>query len=89
MVTNQHAALEQRFPHVDLFFDPSDFEAFRQFVPELSDFEDDLATLPHYYVDQTASSTVSAPISRLSTAVTFSVRTASCRIGAVARHPER
>ncbi len=62
MVTNQHAALEQRFPHVDLFFDPSDFEAFRKFVPELSDFEDDLATLPHYYVDQAASSNVSAYI---------------------------
>jgi len=60
MVTNQHEALQQRFPHVDLFFDPSDFESFKTFVPELSDLEDDLKTLPHYYVDEAIDARVSA-----------------------------
>ncbi len=60
MVTNQHDALKDRFPHVDLFFDPSDFDTFKRFVPELNDLEDDLETLPHYYVDQAADARVSA-----------------------------
>lgn len=60
MVTNQHEALQQRFPHVDLFFDPSDFDSFKAFVPELSDLEDDLETLPHYYVDEATDARVSA-----------------------------
>jgi tRNA-2-methylthio-N6-dimethylallyladenosine synthase len=60
MVTNQQEALRERFPHVDLFFDPSDFDAFRQFVPELSELEDDLEALPHYYVDASADARVSA-----------------------------
>ncbi|CAN5605402.1 tRNA (N6-isopentenyl adenosine(37)-C2)-methylthiotransferase MiaB [soil metagenome] len=60
MVTNQHEALRDRFPHVDLFFDPSDFDAFKRFVPELNELEDDLETLPHYYVDQVADARVSA-----------------------------
>ncbi len=49
MVTKQQEALHQRFPHVDLFFDPSDFEKLRDFVPEMADLEDDLTQLPHYY----------------------------------------
>ncbi|CAN5789470.1 tRNA (N6-isopentenyl adenosine(37)-C2)-methylthiotransferase MiaB [soil metagenome] len=60
MVTNQHETLQQRFPHVDLFFDPSDFESFKAFVPELADLEDDLETLPHYYVDAETDARVSA-----------------------------
>jgi tRNA-2-methylthio-N6-dimethylallyladenosine synthase len=60
MVTNQHDALQNRFPHVDLFFDPSDFEAFKSFVPELAELEDDLESLPHYYVDQAVDARVSA-----------------------------
>ena len=60
MVTNQQEKLKQRFPHVDLFFDPSDFDALKQFVPELSDMEDDLATLPHYYLEDAADGAVSA-----------------------------
>jgi tRNA-2-methylthio-N6-dimethylallyladenosine synthase len=60
MVTNQHQSLQERFPHVDLFFDPSDFDAFKSFVPELSDLEDDLETLPHYYVDEATDARVSA-----------------------------
>ena len=54
MVTNQQERLRDRFPHVDLFFDPSDFEALRRFVPELSELDDDLAQLPHYYVPEAA-----------------------------------
>ncbi len=51
MVTNQQEKLRERFPHVDLFFDPSDFDSLRHFVPELAEMEDDLATLPHYYLE--------------------------------------
>jgi tRNA-2-methylthio-N6-dimethylallyladenosine synthase len=54
MVTNQQEALRKRFPHVDLFFDPSDFGKLQHVVPELADLEDDLAQLPHYYADETA-----------------------------------
>jgi tRNA-2-methylthio-N6-dimethylallyladenosine synthase len=39
--------------HVDLFFDPSDFDKMQQVVPELSMLEDDLGVLPHYYQPQT------------------------------------
>ena len=49
MVTNQQEQLKKRFPHVDLFFDPSDFERLGLVVPELTRLEDDLAELPHYY----------------------------------------
>jgi tRNA-2-methylthio-N6-dimethylallyladenosine synthase len=50
MVTNQQEALRQRFPHVDLFFNPSDFGQLERVVPELSQLDDDLADLPHYYL---------------------------------------
>ena len=49
MVTNQQEQLKKRFPHVDLFFDPSDFDRLGLVVPELTRLEDDLAELPHYY----------------------------------------
>ena len=49
MVTKQQEKLRERFPHVDLFFDPSEFEKLRDFVPEMSELEDDLTQLPHYY----------------------------------------
>ncbi|HEV2528588.1 MAG TPA: tRNA (N6-isopentenyl adenosine(37)-C2)-methylthiotransferase MiaB [Thermomicrobiales bacterium] len=49
MVTNQQEQLRKRFPHVDLFFDPSDFDRLGLVVPELARLEDDLAELPHYY----------------------------------------
>jgi tRNA-2-methylthio-N6-dimethylallyladenosine synthase len=52
MVTNQQERLRERFPHVDLFFDPSDFGRLQEIVPELDDLEDDLAALPHYYLPQ-------------------------------------
>lgn len=60
MVTNQQEQLRERFPHVDLFFDPSDFDALRAFVPELAEMEDDLATLPHYYLEHTGDVAVTA-----------------------------
>ena len=52
MVTNQQEKLRQRFPHVDLFFDPSDFDQLQRVVPELAELEDDLAQLPHYYLPE-------------------------------------
>lgn len=52
MVTRQQEKLKQRFPHVDLFFNPSDFDALVEVVPELEMLEDDLASLPHYYQPQ-------------------------------------
>ncbi|MGI8643440.1 MAG: MiaB/RimO family radical SAM methylthiotransferase, partial [Thermomicrobiales bacterium] len=52
MVTKQQEALSQRFPHVDLFFDPSDFDQLQRVVPELTDLEDDLTQLPHYYTPE-------------------------------------
>ena len=60
MVTNQQEQLRERFPHVDLFFDPSDFDTFKHFVPELSELEDDLAQLPHYYLADATDARVSA-----------------------------
>jgi tRNA-2-methylthio-N6-dimethylallyladenosine synthase len=60
MVTNQQEKLKERFPHVDLFFDPSDFDSLRHFVPELAEMEDDLATLPHYYLEDATDAGVSA-----------------------------
>src|ERR687893_1382830 len=60
MVTNQQEQLRRRFPHVDLFFDPSDFAKLEEVVPELADLPDDLAELPHYYVDGETDARVSA-----------------------------
>src|SRR5215204_4867690 len=37
MVTNQQDRLRERFPHVDLFFDPSDFAELEKVAPEISD----------------------------------------------------
>jgi tRNA-2-methylthio-N6-dimethylallyladenosine synthase len=53
MVTKQQEKLKQRFPHVDLFFDPSDFDKLQRVVPELSRLDDDLDALPHYYQPET------------------------------------
>jgi tRNA-2-methylthio-N6-dimethylallyladenosine synthase len=54
MVTKQQERLRQRFPHVDLFFDPSDFAKLEQIVPEVGELGDDLDLLPHYYADPDA-----------------------------------
>ncbi len=60
MVTKQQDRLRATFPHVDLFFDPSDFSKLSAVIPELDDLEDDLAQLPHYYVPDMAEAKVSA-----------------------------
>lgn len=52
MVTKQQEKLKQRFPHVDLFFNPSDFGKLVEVVPELEQLDDDLDALPHYYQPQ-------------------------------------
>ncbi len=57
MVTKQQEKLKEQFPHVDLFFDPSDFDKMQQVVPELAELEDDLEMLPHYYQPQTDAGT--------------------------------
>jgi tRNA-2-methylthio-N6-dimethylallyladenosine synthase len=49
MVTGQEQRLRDRFPYVDLFFEPSDFERLSEIVPELGEADTDLAELPHYY----------------------------------------
>jgi tRNA-2-methylthio-N6-dimethylallyladenosine synthase len=53
MVTKQQEQLKERFPHVDLFFDPSEFDKLQQVVPELAMLDDDLDALPHYYQPST------------------------------------
>ena len=60
MVTKQQERLKATFPHVDLFFDPSDFGKLSAVIPELDELEDDLATLPHYYVPDAGDAKVSA-----------------------------
>jgi tRNA-2-methylthio-N6-dimethylallyladenosine synthase len=60
MVTNQQERLRERFPHVDLFFDPSDFARLEEVAPEISDLSDDLAQLPHYYADPAAVSSATS-----------------------------
>ena len=52
MVTTQQEALAKRFPHVDLFFNPSEFDQLQTVVPELQDLDDDLTQLPHYYTPE-------------------------------------
>jgi tRNA-2-methylthio-N6-dimethylallyladenosine synthase len=60
MVTNQQEELRERFPHVDLFFDPSDFAQLEQVAPEVSELSDDLSELPHYYADPAVSSSTAS-----------------------------
>ncbi|HUG14079.1 MAG TPA: tRNA (N6-isopentenyl adenosine(37)-C2)-methylthiotransferase MiaB [Thermomicrobiales bacterium] len=60
MVTGQETRLRDRFPHVDLFFEPSEFDRLVEIVPELSQADADLAELPHYYQPLSSSPAVSA-----------------------------
>ena len=55
MVTNQQERLRQQFPHVDLFFNPSDFAQLAKVAPEIEQLDDDLEQLPHYYLPEDAS----------------------------------
>ena len=62
MVTGQQACLAERFPHVDLFYGPSEFDRLVEIAPELSAVDADLAELPHFYQDGMASPDVTAYI---------------------------
>jgi tRNA-2-methylthio-N6-dimethylallyladenosine synthase len=57
MVTGQEAKLKERFPHVDLFYGPSEFERLSELSPELAEVDVDLAELPHYYEDSESEDT--------------------------------
>ena len=88
MVTNQHDRLRERFPHVDLFFDPSDFAELEKVAPEVSDLTDDLAELPHYYADPGSrrhpphQRSFRSFMAATSSAPTASFRTAAAKSGA-------
>ncbi len=57
MVTGQQDLLKQQYPHVDLFFEPSEFDRLAEIIPESSGIDLDLAELPHYYSDALAGDT--------------------------------
>lgn len=60
MVTKQQEKLRDRFPHVDLFFDPSEFDKLQTLIPELANLDDDLGQIPHYYLPDAVDTRVSA-----------------------------
>ncbi len=60
MVTGQEAKLRERFPHVDVFYGPSEFERLTELTPELAEVDVDLAELPHYYEDSENETGISA-----------------------------
>jgi tRNA-2-methylthio-N6-dimethylallyladenosine synthase len=60
MVTGQETKLRERFPHVDLFYGPSEFDRLSELTPELAEVDVDLAELPHYYEDTEEDTGVSA-----------------------------
>lgn len=49
LVTGQQERLKEQFPHVDLFFEPSEFERLVEIAPECAEVDVELAELPHYY----------------------------------------
>ncbi len=60
LVTGQHPKLAERFPYVDLFYGPSEFERLVEIAPELQEVDFDLAELPHYYDEGQADPDVTA-----------------------------
>ena len=60
MVTGQQASLAMRFPHVDLFYAPSEFERLVEIAPEIESVDVDLAELPHFYQDGSVDPDVTA-----------------------------
>ncbi len=60
MVTGQQEKLAQRFPHVDLFYGPSEFERLVEIAPEIETVDVDLAELPHFYQDASVDPDVTA-----------------------------
>ncbi len=49
LVTGQERRLAERFPWVDLWYGPSEFERLVEIAPELAEVDLDLVELPHYY----------------------------------------
>lgn len=60
MVTGQERKLAERFPHVDLFYGPSEFERLVEIAPELAEVDVDLAEMPHFYQEGLGDSDVTA-----------------------------
>lgn len=60
MVTGQQAKLAERFPHVDLFYGPSEFDRLVEIAPELEGVDIDLADLPHFYAEGSSDPDVTA-----------------------------
>jgi len=60
LVTGQERRLAERFPWVDLWYGPSEFERLVQLVPELAEVDVDLVELPHYYDEGQADPEVTA-----------------------------
>jgi tRNA-2-methylthio-N6-dimethylallyladenosine synthase len=60
MVTGQQEQLAARFPHVDLFYGPSEFERLVEIAPEIETVDVDLAELPHFYQDGSVDPDVTA-----------------------------
>jgi tRNA-2-methylthio-N6-dimethylallyladenosine synthase len=60
MVTGQQEQLAARFPHVDLFYGPSEFERLVEIAPEIKTVDVDLAELPHFYQDGSVDPDVTA-----------------------------
>jgi tRNA-2-methylthio-N6-dimethylallyladenosine synthase len=60
MVTGQQEQLAARFPHVDLFYGPSEFERLVEIAPEIESVDVDLAELPHFYQDGSVDPDVTA-----------------------------
>jgi tRNA-2-methylthio-N6-dimethylallyladenosine synthase len=60
MVTGQQAKLAERFPHVDLFYGPSEFQRLVEIAPEIGEVDVDLAELPHFYQEESIDTDVTA-----------------------------
>jgi tRNA-2-methylthio-N6-dimethylallyladenosine synthase len=60
MVTGQEEKLRDRFPHVDLFYGPSEFDRLTSLSPELAEVDVDLAELPHFYDNGDSETGISA-----------------------------
>lgn len=60
MVTGQEEKLAERFPHVDLFYGPSEFDRLVNLAPELQHVDADLTELPHYYAEGTGNPEITA-----------------------------
>ena len=60
LVTGQQERLSAQYPHVDLFFEPSEFDRLVEIAPEAGSVDVDLAELPHYYESETGDPRVTA-----------------------------